>query len=58
VKLLFMLISPPGSAGPHIKALERIFTLLKNDDFCRFAVATEKAADMLELLKEADQKLG
>jgi PTS system fructose-specific IIA component/PTS system nitrogen regulatory IIA component len=57
VKLLFLLISPPDAAGSHIKALERIFTLLKNDDFCRFALCTEKAVDMMELLKEADQKI-
>jgi len=58
VKLLFLLISPPDAAGTHIKALERIFTLLKNDDFCRFALRAEKAGDMMELLKEADQKIG
>jgi len=57
VKILFLLISPPDAAGPHIKALERIFTLLKNDDFCRFALATDKPGDMMELLKEADQKI-
>jgi len=57
VKLLFLLISPLEATGPHIKALERIFTLLKNDDFCRFALAADKAADMMDLLKEADQKI-
>jgi len=58
VKLIFLLISPPDSAALHIKALERIFTLLKNDDFCRFALASQKAEDIMELLKEADQKAG
>jgi len=57
VKLLFLLVSPPDAAGTHIKALERIFTLLKNDDFCRFALRAEKGEDMMELLKEADQKI-
>ncbi len=58
VKLMFLLISPVDAAGPHIKALERIFTLLKNDDFCRFALASQKVSDLTDLLKEADQKLG
>ena len=57
VKLVFLLISPPDAPGPHIMALERIFTLLKNDDFCRFALASERPSDMMELLKEADQKI-
>ena len=57
VKLLFLLISPPDASGPHIKALERIFTLLKNDDFCRFAQASGKASELMDLLKEADQKI-
>ena len=57
VKLIFLLISPPDAAGPHIMALERIFTLLKNDDLRRFALASEKTADMMDLLKEADQKI-
>lgn len=56
VKLFFLLISPPDAAAAHIMALERIFTLLKNDDFYRFAMACRKVEEMMELLKEADQK--
>jgi PTS system fructose-specific IIA component/PTS system nitrogen regulatory IIA component len=58
VHIVFLLVSPPDSTGPHIKALEYIFSLLNDDDFCRFMMAAEKKKDVIDLLREADQKTG
>ncbi|NOZ23617.1 MAG: PTS sugar transporter subunit IIA [Planctomycetes bacterium] len=57
VHIIFLLVSPPDSTGPHIKALEYIFSLLNDSDFCRFIMAAEKTKDIVDLLREADQKL-
>lgn len=56
VNIIFLLVSPPDSTGPHIKALEYIFSLLNDSDFCRFMMAAEKKKDIVDLLREADQK--
>jgi len=56
VHIIFLLVSPPDSTGPHIKALEYIFSLLNDSDFCRFIMAAEKEKDIVDLLREADQK--
>ena len=56
VNIIFLLVSPPDSTGPHIKALEYIFSLLNDDDFCRFMMAATKKKDIIDLLREADQK--
>ena len=58
VNIIFLLVSPPDSTGPHIKALEYIFSLLNDEDFCRFMMAAEKKKDIVDLLREADQKSG
>jgi PTS system fructose-specific IIA component/PTS system nitrogen regulatory IIA component len=58
VRLLFLLIWPPELPGQHIRALERTFAFLKDDDYCRFALASKTPGDIWELLKEADQESG
>lgn len=58
VHIVFLLVSPPDSTGPHIKALEYIFSLLNDSDFCRFLLAAKKKKDIVDLLREADQKSG
>ncbi|MEW6355955.1 MAG: PTS sugar transporter subunit IIA [Planctomycetota bacterium] len=56
VHIIFLLVSPPDSTGPHIKALEYIFSLLNDSDFCRFLLTAEKGKEIVDLLREADQK--
>ncbi len=48
VHLLFLLVAPTTSAGPHLMALARISRLLKNRDFRQGLL---NAADKSEILK-------
>jgi PTS system nitrogen regulatory IIA component len=48
VHLLFLLVAPADSAGPHLMALARISRLLKNRDFRKELM---DAADKSEILK-------
>jgi PTS system nitrogen regulatory IIA component len=48
VHLLFLLVAPTTSAGPHLMALARISRLLKNRDFRQGLM---DAADKSEILK-------
>jgi mannitol/fructose-specific phosphotransferase system IIA component (Ntr-type) len=54
VQLLFLLISPPDRPGDHLRALENISRQLRNDTFCRFLKQAKGAADIQQLLDEAD----
>ncbi|MCA9028512.1 MAG: PTS sugar transporter subunit IIA [Planctomycetaceae bacterium] len=55
VHILFLLISPPDRPGDHLRGLEGISRHLKNDDFCNFLRQSKTAADVMELLREADE---
>lgn len=48
VHLLFLLVAPSDSAGPHLMALARISRLLKNTDF---RAALKKAKGKSEILE-------
>lgn len=54
VYLFFLLLSPNDSAGTHLAALERISTVIRDNDFRRFMRQAKDKADMLETLKEVD----
>jgi PTS system fructose-specific IIA component/PTS system nitrogen regulatory IIA component len=54
VNLFFMLISPPDRPGDHLRALENISKQLRDDTFCRFLKQSKTAADIQQLLEEAD----
>jgi PTS system nitrogen regulatory IIA component len=56
VNLLFLLVAPSESAGPHLTALARISRLLKNRDFRETLM---KAKDKLEILEicEAEERI-
>ena len=53
VDIIFLLISPPDPTAPHIRALERIATLLRNEVFCRFVRQAKGKEEIMEILKEA-----
>jgi PTS system nitrogen regulatory IIA component len=54
VQLFFLLISPPDRPGDHLRALENISRQLRDDTFCRFLKQAKSAADVQQLLEEAD----
>jgi len=54
VHLFFLLISPPDRPGDHLRALENISRQLRDDTFCRFLKQARSAADIQQLLEEAD----
>ena len=54
VQLFFLLISPPDRPGDHLRALENISRQLRDDTFCKFLKQSRTAADIQQLLVEAD----
>jgi mannitol/fructose-specific phosphotransferase system IIA component (Ntr-type) len=54
VHLFFLLVSPPDRPGDHLRALENISRQLRDDTFCRFLKQSKTAADIQQLLEEAD----
>lgn len=56
VYIMFLLISPPDRPGDHLRGLESISRHLKNDDFCNFLRQSKTPADVMELLREADDE--
>lgn len=55
VDIIFLLISPPDRPGDHLRALENISRHLRVETFCRFLRQAKSAADIIEVLEEADQ---
>ena len=55
VHIVFLLVSPPDRPGDHLRALESISRQLRDDSFCRFLKRSKTAADIQQLLEEADQ---
>jgi PTS system nitrogen regulatory IIA component len=49
VHLLFLLVAPSDSAGPHLMALARISRLLKNRDFREGLMKAEDRSRILEM---------
>lgn len=54
VHLFFLLLSPSDSSSSHLAALERIATLIRDNDFRRFMSMAHTKKEMLEILKEKD----
>lgn len=54
VHLLFLLLSPSESSSSHLAALERIATLIRDNDFRRFISMAHSKKEMIEILKEKD----
>ncbi|MFN3466415.1 MAG: PTS sugar transporter subunit IIA [Candidatus Brocadiales bacterium] len=54
VHLLFLLLSPSESSSSHLAALERIATLIRDNDFRRFIAMARNKKEILEILKEKD----
>ena len=57
VYLVFLLLSNKEASGQHLEALAYITKLLRDDLFCRFLREAKNVEEVVELLKEADEKL-
>lgn len=57
VHLVFLLLSPSESAGSHLAALERIATLIRDNDFRCFMTRASDKREMIEILREVDTHL-
>lgn len=55
--LFFLLVAPENSAGLHLKALARISRLLKTERFRKKIMDAESHAEMVEILREEDERL-
>jgi nitrogen PTS system EIIA component len=56
VNILFLLISPPNQPGDHLRALEKISRLLKDDQIVSFLRSAQTIKQVQDILDEADQK--
>lgn len=54
VHLVFLLLSPSETAGAHLQALEKIATLIRDNDFRRFMTTASDKEEMIEILREVD----
>ena len=50
-KLFFLLLAPPGQAGPHVEALAEIAKLAGSKAFCRALINATNAQEVVELIK-------
>jgi len=57
VHIFFLLLSPLEEPGLHLKALEHISYLLRDDRFCRFLRTTRSREEMIELLDKAEEEI-
>ena len=57
VHLAFLLLSAPDAAEPHLQALKIITQLIRDDLFCTFIRRAKNRAELIELVREADERL-
>jgi len=57
VHLVFLLVSSPDAVEPHLAALRKVTTLLKDDDLCAFLQRARDGTELADLLREADERL-
>jgi mannitol/fructose-specific phosphotransferase system IIA component (Ntr-type) len=53
---VILLLSPADKPDKHLQAMETIFKNLQNDQFRKFLRQSQSAAEIRDLLKEADEK--
>lgn len=57
VHLVFLIVSPSEEVKDHLNALRKISSLAKDEDLRRFLRNAESAAEIAELMAEADERL-
>ena len=50
-KLFFLLLAPPGQAGPHVEALSEIAKLANSTSFCKALINADNAQEVVDLMK-------
>ncbi|MBN2316951.1 MAG: PTS sugar transporter subunit IIA [Sedimentisphaerales bacterium] len=50
-KLFFLLLAPPGQAGPHVEALSEIAKLANSTSFCKALINADNAREVVDLMK-------
>ena len=50
-KLFFLLLAPPGQAGPHVEALSEIARLVNSTSFCKALINADNAQEVVDLMK-------
>ncbi len=56
VFIFFLLVSPPDTSGPHIRALARISRLLKNTEFRKTLISAQTAKEVREIIAKEEAK--
>ena len=54
VRLIFLLIAPTGSSGPHLLALARISRLLRNKGFRERLIKAKSKSEILDIFKSEE----
>lgn len=54
VRLIFLLIAPAGSSGPHLLALARISRLLRSRDFREKLIKAKSKSDIQNIFKSEE----
>lgn len=58
VQVVFLLLSSKSASGSHLEALAFISRLVRDEKFVKFLREAKDAADIRDLLNEADETLG
>jgi mannitol/fructose-specific phosphotransferase system IIA component (Ntr-type) len=53
---VILLLSPAGEPDKHLQAMETVFKNLQNEQFRKFLRQSQNAAEIKDLLKEADEE--
>ena len=56
VYIFFLLVAPPESSGPHLKALARISRILRDSAFCAILRTANSEEDVYRLITKEDEK--
>lgn len=56
VYILFLLVAPKDTAGPHLKALAQISRLLRDSYFCELIKRCQTSDELFELIKREEEK--
>ena len=56
VHILFLLVAPKDTAGPHLKALAQISRLLRDSYFCELIKRCQTPAEVFDLIKREEEK--
>lgn len=56
VYILFLLVAPKDSAGPHLKALAQISRLLRDSFFCDLLKRCKSAEEVYELIRKEEER--